>query len=68
MTGFCWLEKILWEYFYCSLTCNLIIPKQPVNGTISIDIKPNNTLATGDTDISGSIELTEQLKVYVWML
>jgi len=52
-------------FFYFSLTCNLIIPKQPVEGTISIDIKPKKILAMGDTDISGSIELTEKFKVYV---
>ncbi len=53
-----------------SLICNLIIPKQPIEGIISIDIKPKHSLAIGDTDISGSIELTEKLNVYVriWIL
>jgi hypothetical protein len=42
-----------------------MIPKQPVEGTISIDIKPDRVLLPGDTDLSGSIELVEKLNVYV---
>jgi hypothetical protein len=30
-----------------------------------IDIKPEYKLSIGDTDISGSIELTEKFNVYV---
>ncbi len=51
--------------FWFSLICNLTIPKQPVEGIISIDIKPKRILSMGDTDTSGSIELTEKFKVYV---
>ena len=48
-----------------SLICNLIIPKQPVEGIILINIKPNYTLNVGDTDISGLVELTDKISVYV---
>ncbi|CAF2311605.1 unnamed protein product [Rotaria sp. Silwood2] len=48
-----------------SLICSLIIPKQPVEGIISIDIKPERTLSKGDTDVSGLIELTEKFNVYI---
>ncbi|UJR25877.1 hypothetical protein I4U23_007227 [Adineta vaga] len=48
-----------------SLTCNLTIPKQPVNGILALDIKPNHSLALGDTDISGFIELNEKLNIYI---
>ncbi|CAF5209901.1 unnamed protein product, partial [Rotaria magnacalcarata] len=47
-----------------SLMCNLIIPKQPVDGIISISIQPERILSKGDTDISGAIQLTEKLNVY----
>ncbi len=47
------------------MTCNLIVPKQPVDGIISIDIKSEKILAKGDTDISGSMELAEKFKVFV---
>jgi hypothetical protein len=53
------------DLFFFSLTCHLIIPKQPVDGIISIDIKSEKTLAKGDTDISGTMELTEKFKVFV---
>jgi hypothetical protein len=43
----------------------LIIPKQAVEGIISMNIKPNYTLIKGDADITGSIELPEKLNVYV---
>ncbi|CAF4313265.1 unnamed protein product [Rotaria sordida] len=48
-----------------SLICSLIIPKQPVEGIISIDIRPERTLSKGDTDISGLTELTEKFNVYI---
>jgi hypothetical protein len=50
-----------------SLTCNLIVPKQAVEGIISISINPERILAVGDTDISGTIDFPEKFKVYVRM-
>jgi hypothetical protein len=51
-----------------SLTCNLIVPQQAVEGIISININPERILAIGDTDISGRIEYPEKFKVYVSVL
>lgn len=48
-----------------SVTCNLNLPKQPCEGTISVRIKPDKTLGIGDTDISGLVEHAEKLQVYV---
>ncbi|CAF3033085.1 unnamed protein product [Rotaria sp. Silwood2] len=48
-----------------SLTCNLTIPKQAVEGVISVNIKPKRILSIGDTDISGSIEYPEKFHVYI---
>jgi len=65
---FCFLFRNhikLINFFSFSLTCNLIIPKQVVEGIISIDVKPKHELMIGDTSISGSIELPEKLNVYV---
>jgi hypothetical protein len=69
MTGFCLSENNYNNSFFLnfSLTCNLSIPKKPVEGTISIDIKSEKTLDMGDTDISGLLEFTEKFKVYVSM-
>jgi hypothetical protein len=69
MKGCSELEKFFYHHtclvFFFSLTCNLIVPKQPVEGIISIDIKSEKILIKGDTDISGSIELADKFKVYV---
>lgn len=51
--------------FSISLTCNLTVPKQPMDGILSLDIKPGKTLDISDTDISGSMESTELLSIYV---
>ncbi|CAF0773881.1 unnamed protein product [Adineta ricciae] len=48
-----------------SLTCNLTVPRQSASGIISLDIKPNRSLALGDTDLLGSIELSEKLNIYI---
>lgn len=53
--------------FSFSLTCNLTIPRQSASGIISLDIKPNRSLALGDTDLLGGIELSEKLNIYVRM-
>ncbi|CAF4667346.1 unnamed protein product [Rotaria sp. Silwood1] len=58
---FCTIQTVQNE----SLTCNLIIPKQEVEGIISVNIKPNRMLSVGDTDISGSIEHQEKFHVYI---
>ncbi|CAF3574252.1 unnamed protein product [Rotaria socialis] len=58
---FCTIQNIQND----SLMCNLSVPKQPVDGIISISIQPERTLSKGDTDISGAIQLTEKLNVYV---
>lgn len=42
-----------------------MIPKQPVEGTISVDIKSERILSKGDTDISGLVEIAEKFNVYV---
>lgn len=51
-----------------SLTCNLLIPKQPMEGVISIDIQPGKILSIGDTDVSGTVEFPEKFSVYVSVL
>ncbi|CAF1388189.1 unnamed protein product [Adineta steineri] len=48
-----------------SLTCNLIIPKQPVQGVISINIKSDRELSMGDTDIFGSVNFPEKFNIYI---
>ncbi|CAF4300412.1 unnamed protein product, partial [Adineta steineri] len=48
-----------------SLTCNLIIPKQPVQGIISINIKSYRELSMGDTDIFGSVNFPEKFNIYI---
>ena len=48
-----------------SLICNLTVPKQPMDGILSVDIKPGKTLEMGDADTSGSMELTDLLSIYV---
>jgi len=77
---FCIIETIQTDRFYqrflksvahfrpFSLTCNLILPKQPVEGVISIHIQSGKILSIGDTDISGSIEFPEKFNVYVSVL
>lgn len=74
---FCTIETIQNDRFYTiiseykiqfsifSLTCNLILPKQATQGSISINIQPRKRLYPGDTDISGSIEYPEKFKIYV---
>ena len=47
------------------MTCRLLIPKQPIEGIVSIDIEPERILDIGDTDISGSIQSEEKFNVYV---
>ena len=36
-----------------------------MEGILSVDIKPGKTLEIGDIDISGSMESTELLNIYV---
>ncbi|CAF0972266.1 unnamed protein product [Rotaria sordida] len=48
-----------------NLTCNLIIPKQAVEGIISVNIRPKRILSIGDTDISGLIEYPDKFHVYI---
>jgi hypothetical protein len=53
------------ELSFFSLTCNLILPKQSAKGVVSISIRPENQLAVGDTDVSGSTIYPEEFNVYV---
>ncbi|CAF0881012.1 unnamed protein product [Adineta steineri] len=48
-----------------SLICDLIVPKQSSQGMVSIYVKSEHSLAIGDTDISGTVELTEKLNIYI---
>ncbi len=45
-----------------------MIPKQPAEGIISINIQPERILSIGDTDISGTIEFPGKFNVYVSVL
>lgn len=43
----------------------MTVPKQPVEGNILIDIRPERVLSKGDTDTSGAVPVAEKFKVYV---
>lgn len=47
------------------LTCSLLVPKQPTNGTITIDVQPTEDETSGSSDISGSVDYHEKFYVYV---
>ena len=48
-----------------SLTCNLTVPRQAIDGNISVEIQSDRKLSIGDTDIFGTIQLQEKFQVYV---
>lgn len=53
------------DLVFFSLTCHLAIPKQPVEGIVSLEIKPRRALSKGDTDLSGSAEFIDKLTIFV---
>ena len=58
-------DQCIDDFVFSSLTCHLAVPKQPVEGIVSMEIKPRRTLSKGDTDLSGSAEFIDKLTIYV---